>query len=160
MAKMIADGLEREPLGKQMAGTGMAQCMGAAMGCLDTQAVEAAAGQMVQAAGRKGAKGRFEGQKHFPAAAAGTHVLEIAHDGAAHFMGQRINLGPVLLVARDRELLQRPVDVLKPQPGDLAAAQTIHDEQQQDSAIANGAGLLRIARRDDLPGILPSGTGR
>ena len=129
MAKMIADGLEREPLSKQMAGTGMAQCMGAAMGCLDIQAVESAAGQMVEAAGREGAKRRFEGKKHVPAAAAGTHVLKIVHDGAAHVMGQRINLGAVLLGAHDRELLQRPVDVLKPQPGDLAAAQTIHDEQ-------------------------------
>ena len=52
MAKMIADGLEREPLSKQMAGTGMTQCMGATMGCLDTQAVEAAAGQMVEGAGK------------------------------------------------------------------------------------------------------------
>ena len=61
MAKMIADGLERELLSKQMAGTGMAQRVGAAMRCLDTQAVEAAAGQIVEAAGREGAKGRLEG---------------------------------------------------------------------------------------------------
>ena len=59
MAKMIADGLEREPLSKQMAGTGMAQRVGAAMGCLDTEAVETAAGQLVEAAAREGAKGRF-----------------------------------------------------------------------------------------------------
>jgi len=115
---------------------------------------------MVEAAGREGAKGRFKGHKHFPAAAARAHFLEITHDGAAHFMVQRINLGAVLLGARERELLQRPVDVLKPQPGDLAAAQTIHDEQQQDRAIANGAWLFRVARRDDLLEIFPGGAGR
>ena len=75
-------------------------------------------------------------------------------------MGQRINLGAVLLGVRDCELLQRPVDVLKLQLGDLAAAQTIHDEQQQDRAIANGAWLRCITRRDDLLDIIPSGTGR
>jgi hypothetical protein len=47
MAKMIADGFEREPLSKQMAGTGMAQCVGTAMGCLDTQGVKAAARHMI-----------------------------------------------------------------------------------------------------------------
>ena len=99
MAKMITDGLEREPLGKQMTGTSMAQCMRAAMGCLDTHAVEAAAGQMVEAAGRERAKGCSEGQKHFPAVAAGTHFLEVAYDGAAHCMGQRINLGAALFGA-------------------------------------------------------------
>ena len=95
MAKMVADSFVSEPLSKQMAGAGMAQCMGTAMGRLDAQAIEAAARHMVEAAGRAGAKRRFEGQKHFPAVTAGAHFLEIAHDGAAHFMGQRINLGGV-----------------------------------------------------------------
>ena len=67
-------------------------------------------------------------------------------------MGQRINLGAALLGTRDRELLQRPVNILKLQLGDLAAAQAIHDEQQQDSAIANSTWLL--PRNVPPPGFL------
>ncbi len=79
MAKMMADGLEREPLSKQMASTAMAQCVGTSMECLDIQAVKAAAGNIVESASREGAKGRIEGQKHFPAAAVRTHFLKITN---------------------------------------------------------------------------------
>ena len=114
MAKMMADGLERDHFGKQMAGTGMAQRMGTAMGCLDIYTVKLAAGKSIESASREGTKGCIDGREHFSAAAARAHILKITNNGAAHFMGQWIDLGTMLLSAPDRELLQCSVDVLKP----------------------------------------------
>jgi hypothetical protein len=52
MAKMIADGFQRQPFGQEMTGTGAAQRMGTEVGSLDTQVVETAAGDVVEGAER------------------------------------------------------------------------------------------------------------
>ena len=67
MAKMIADSIERQTFGQEMAGASVAQCMGTATGSLNTQVVEATAGHVVESTGRERTERRFEGEKDLPA---------------------------------------------------------------------------------------------
>jgi hypothetical protein len=88
------------------------------------------------------------------------HLLEIAHDGAAHLMGQGIELGAVLLATHNGHALLDPIDILEAQPGYLAAAQAIGGKEQQDGAIADATRVLAFGRRNQMLEVLPDGAGR
>jgi len=159
MAEMIADGIQRQAFGQEMTGTGVAQGMGTAVGSVDTQVVETTAGDVVEPAGRERTEGGSEGEEHLPAPTTRARLSEVAHDGAAHFMAQGVELGAVLLGAHNRHALLDPIDILEPQPGDLTAAQTIDGEEQQDGAIADVTRLLAVGRRNQLLEVFPGRTG-
>lgn len=160
MAKMIANGLQRQVLGQKMAGTGVAQGMGAPVGGLDAQVLQPTASHVIEPAGRERADGCPEGEEDLAEPTARTHLVEVAHDGAAHFMGQRVALGAMLFGAGNRDDRVGPVDVFEPKPSHFAAAQCVNGEEQQDGAIADVPRLLTIGRRNQLPDVFPGRAAR
>ncbi len=71
MAKMIADGIQRQAFGQEMTGTGVAQGMGTAVGSLDTQVVQTTTGHVVERASRERAERGPEGEEDLAAPTTG-----------------------------------------------------------------------------------------
>jgi len=121
---------------------------------------QAAAGDVVEAPGGERPEGGLEREEHLAPGTAWADALQVVQDRLPHGARQRVGLGAALLGPRHPDHLVFPVEVLQAQPGNLAHAQAVDGEEQQEGPIPDVARPVGLGTREEALHLLPRGTRR
>src|SRR5215217_1363173 len=138
-----------------MAGAGMAQRVWSVVRQLEVKRLQLKMNHCSQTANCEWFKGWPQPQEDFASVCLWTRFSQIEQDGFAHFPHQGILMLTGLLSARQMNDLSLPIQILKFEAADLAAAKTVDGQQGKDGAIANVTMLLLPHAGDQLPHLSP-----
>src|SRR5579859_9917 len=147
MTQEVRNVFERSAFFQKVRRASVAQCVGAAALGLDSKLPEAAADDLPKSRRTERTIGLAEGHKDISAGAARPSLGQIAQDGFAYFVLQRVSLIPASLGSFDGKRFFAPVKIREPQTRDLAAAQSIDGTKPQDR--------LRADRRNSPLSVVP-----
>ena len=155
MSEVVADLLEREPFGQQMVGAGMAQRVWSVVRQLEVKRLQPKMNHCSQTTNRQWLKGWKQPEEDFASVCLWARFSQIKQDGFAHFPHQWILMLTALLSPSQMNELSLPIQILKFEAADLAAAKAIDGQQGKDGAIPNVTVPLLPDASDQLSHLSP-----
>ena len=143
MPQMVADLFERQAIGNKPGSTGVTQRVRPSMGDVDSKRNELAVDDIVNGARRDRTPRRLQPDKYFRTWSMRANGVDVTRQRFGYGGQKRVDLRLSPLQTKYPQRTSAPIDLVKPQRRDFAAAQSVDCKQHQDRTITNVSGCVR-----------------
>ena len=160
MPEVVADLLQRQPLGQQASGTGVPQGVGAIVGQGHVQGEKPPANGLPQADAGQRPERCPEHEEDLAPGRSRAHLPQVTEDGITDRATQRIGPRLLGLAVRDGQHLPLPIEVLQAQAHDFTGPEAVDRQKHEQGMIAN-VGRSVSPRGGECPiHVVPGKSGR